>query len=100
MATLYRNRDVSFTQLRNALGLTDGNLGSHAQKLEDAGYLASRRALVGVSFEVRYRITPQGSAAFRAYVGTLQAVLGEAPADAGDDGTETPPPTNRASSTP
>ena len=75
MSTLYRNRDVSFTQLRDALALTDGNLGSHAQKLEDSGYLASRRALAGVSFEVRYRITPAGSEAFRRYLAQLRDIL-------------------------
>lgn len=77
MAALYRNREANFTGLRDGLGLTDGNLASHAQKLEDAGYLDSRRVLVGVSFEVRYRITTEGSAAFRAYVDALRAMLAE-----------------------
>lgn len=77
MAALYRNRESSFTGLRNGLRLTDGNLASHAQKLEDAGYVESRRALAGLSFEVRYRITPAGSDAFRAYVDALRNVLAE-----------------------
>lgn len=75
MSALHRNREASFTSLRDGLGLTDGNLGSHAQKLEDAGYLTSRRALVGVSFEVRYRITAEGSQAFKRYVGQLSDIL-------------------------
>lgn len=78
MAALVRNRESSFTSLRDGLGLTDGNLASHAGKLEEAGYLASRRALTGLSFEVRYRITPAGSDAFRAYAEALNALLGEA----------------------
>ena len=43
--------------------------------LEKAGYLVSRRALAGLSFEVRYRITPEGSAAFIAYTRELQALV-------------------------
>ena len=80
MAALHRNREASFTSLRDGLGLTDGNLASHAAKLEEAGYLHSRRALAGLSFEVRYRITPAGSDAFRAYVDALRNLLAEAEA--------------------
>ena len=93
MAALYRNREASFTSLRDGLSLTDGNLASHAAKLEEVGYLHSRRALSGVSFEVRYRITPEGSAAFRAYVEELRALL----PSAGDD--PAPPPPARGTAT-
>lgn len=78
MAALQRNREASFTGLRDALGLTDGNLASHAGRLEEAGYLVSRRALAGLSFEVRYRITPEGAAAFEAYAAALLDLLREA----------------------
>jgi DNA-binding MarR family transcriptional regulator len=92
MAALYRNREASFTGLRDGLGLTDGNLASHAQKLEEAGYVEARRALVGVSFEVRYRITPKGSDAFRAYVDALRGLLADADVD-GASSPAAPPPT-------
>lgn len=75
MAALFRNRESSFTRLRDGLALTDGNLGSHAAALEKAGYIESRRVLSGLSFEVRYRITTAGSAAFIAYTQELQALL-------------------------
>ena len=78
LAALYKNRESSFTQLRDGLALTDGNLASHAEKLRQAGYLETRRALANLSFEVRYRITPAGSAAFRAYVEELRALLADA----------------------
>lgn len=92
MAALFRNREASFTSLRDALGLTDGNLGSHADKLVEAGYLESRRALVALSFEVRYRITPRGSEAFRAYVADLQGILAAAQAPPADPATVKPDP--------
>lgn len=82
MAALQRNREASFTSLRDGLGLTDGNLGSHAQKLEEAGYLVSRRALSGLAFEVRYRITPLGTEAFQRYARELSAILAATGPDA------------------
>jgi DNA-binding MarR family transcriptional regulator len=85
MAALQRNREATFTGLRDGLGLTDGNLASHAAKLEEAGYLESRRVLAGLGFELRYRITAAGDEAFRRYVDALVGLLGGA-FDAGGTG--------------
>lgn len=83
LAALYRNRQASFTSLRDGLRLTAGNLASHAKALIDAGYVEGGRVLAGVRFEVRYRITPEGNEAFRRYVEALQAlVAGAAMVDA------------------
>lgn len=90
MAALHRNREARFTQLRDALGLTDGNLASHAAKLEEAGYVKQRRVLTPHGFELRYRITPDGVAAFLEYVAELRSVLDEA--DAAAAGSPAPPP--------
>lgn len=75
MAALYRNRRLGFPALRDGLGLTPGNLGAHLERLEQAGYVTSARVLAGAHFEVRYDLTPVGSAAFRAYVSALRALL-------------------------
>lgn len=75
MALLYRQRDLSFAATRDALGLTDGNLSSHAKRLQDSGLLENRRVLAGDHFEVRYRITAAGSQAFGAYLAWLRAFL-------------------------
>ena len=77
MALLFRQRDVAFTAARDALALTDGNLATHAKRLEEAGLLVARKALGRDGFEVRYRITEAGSAAFRAYLERLRAFLAE-----------------------
>lgn len=78
MVALYRNRQLGFPAMRDELGLTPGNLGAHLERLEAAGYLESARVLSGTSFEMRYRITPRGSDAFRAYLAALRSVLGDA----------------------
>lgn len=75
MGLLHRHRDVSARAARKALGLTDGNLASHVRRLEEAGWLHSRRALSPTGFEVRYSITPAGSAAFRSHVEELRRLL-------------------------
>lgn len=75
MGILYKHRDVAFTGLRDQLGLTDGNLASHGGKLQEAGFLDARRALMRDGFEVRYRITAKGSDAFRAYLESLRSFI-------------------------
>ncbi len=75
MGLLYKHRDLGFTTVRDQLGLTDGNVATHAKKLEEAGYMEARRVLHRSGFEMRYQITPKGSLEFRAYLRELQAFL-------------------------
>lgn len=78
LALLYRNRQASFRSVVDALDLTAGNVASHVEKLEAAGLVESRRALTGAAFEVRFRITPAGDAAFRAHLEALERLIREA----------------------
>ena len=90
MALLFRNRVAAFTWVRDTLGLTDGNLDTHAAKLEEAGYVKRGRALGIGGFQVRMRITPEGDAAFRAYLEGLRAYLAMEPPSRAPD-PEAPP---------
>lgn len=63
------------TGLRDALGLTDGNLASHIRRLESNGWVATRNALASGGFQVRIRMTPKGDAAFQDYLRWLQGFL-------------------------
>lgn len=82
LSALYRNRRASFTDLRDGLQLTGGNLVSHAARLEEAGYVRSERALTDGGFEAQYVITPAGESAFLAYLASLREMLQEAGVDA------------------
>lgn len=82
MALLYRNRRARATWLRDELGLTDGNLASHASRLEEVGYVAARRALTPNGFQLEYRLTGRGDEAFRSYLNGLRALVGLDEADA------------------
>lgn len=77
LATLARNQVMPFTELRDACGLTTGNAGSHLDRLEAAGYVRSGRLLVGLRFELHYRITEVGLAGFRQYLDDLRKIVGE-----------------------
>ena len=46
LVTLGPNEEVDFTYLRDLLEVTDGNLGAHLRKLEEAGYIAVNKAFV------------------------------------------------------
>lgn len=85
MGLLYRARDLGFTQVRDRLELTDGNLASHAGRLEEGGLLESRRALTADGFEKRFAITGEGSRVFRAYVSELAAFLETVGGGPGED---------------
>jgi DNA-binding MarR family transcriptional regulator len=80
MALLSRNRAASFVWVRDTLGLTDGNLGSHTARLVAFNYAESTRMLTRSGFQVWLRITPKGDEAYRAYLAALRSYLG--PADA------------------
>lgn len=82
MTILARNRSASFVWVRETLGLTDGNLGSHVARLRAAGYVDSRRLLTSSGFQVRLRITPKGDVAYRAYLSAIRSYLeGREPAE-------------------
>ena len=81
LAALYRNGRVSFTDLRDGLRLTGGNVATHTARLEEAGYLRSERALTRSGFEVQYVLTARGSDAFESYLAELRAMLEAAGVD-------------------
>lgn len=76
MALLAGVEEAEFTHIRDKLGATDGNLGSHLRKLEDAGLVVVRKEVEGRGLVTRYRLTPEGRDAFRTYVDQLSALLG------------------------
>jgi DNA-binding MarR family transcriptional regulator len=75
MGLLYKHGDVGYRQARDFLGLTDGNLASHSDRLAKAGYLEARRVLNRDGFETRYRITKLGRERFREYLEALENFL-------------------------
>jgi DNA-binding MarR family transcriptional regulator len=75
LATLERDSEVDFVYLRDLLKLTDGNLGAHLMKLEEAGYVRSEKKFVDRIPRTYVRLTTGGRAAFEEHVEALQAII-------------------------
>ena len=65
---------MSFTDLKTALDLTDGNLSVHARKLEEAGYLAVSKTSTGGPL-TEFSLTTAGRRAFADYLDQMEAVI-------------------------
>jgi len=66
---------LSFTELRDSLGVTDGNLSVHARKLEDARFVECRKSFDRRVPRSEYRLTTKGRAAFASYLFQLESVI-------------------------
>jgi DNA-binding MarR family transcriptional regulator len=67
--------EVDFSYLRDMLKVTDGNLGAHLRKLEDAGYVRITKTFVGRRPRTYIAATPVGREAFAAHVTALEEIL-------------------------
>jgi DNA-binding MarR family transcriptional regulator len=76
LAALDPDLRVDFTYLKRLLELTDGNLGAHLLKLEEAGYLAQEKTFVDRKPRTYLQATPPGRKAFEAHVQALRQILG------------------------
>lgn len=80
VSVLLVRKDATFSDLKQLLGLTQGNLGVHLRKLEDAGYVRVRKRFVGRKPETRAALTAKGRTAFRKHLERLEALSEEADA--------------------
>jgi len=67
--------EVDFTHLRDLLQVTDGNLGAHLRKLEEAGYIAVDKVFVERKPRTYVSATREGRRAFEEHVATLESIL-------------------------
>lgn len=75
MSALAAGHVLSFSDLRDLLGTSDGNLSVHARKLEDAGYVETIKSFDGRMPKTEYTLTPDGHEAFAAYVDHMERIL-------------------------
>ena len=61
-------KSADFTYLKEATETTDGNLGTHLQKLEDAGYVKIQKSFIGKKPKTTLSITKSGRKAYESYV--------------------------------
>lgn len=75
VAALAAVESLTFTELRAALEMTDGNLSVHLQKLEERGYVAIDKHFVGRRPQTTCCLTRQGQRAFARYLNHLEAIV-------------------------
>lgn len=76
IAVLLARRDaLSFSRLKELLGETDGSLGAHLRRLEDAGYVTFEKEFVARKPVTWYRLAPDGRRALARHVEGLERLL-------------------------
>ena len=75
ISALAANEKLSFTELKNLLDTSDGNISVHARKLEDAGYVTCEKSFSGRMPLTEYKITPDGRKALVRYLDHMEALI-------------------------
>jgi DNA-binding MarR family transcriptional regulator len=75
LVALETGNEVDFSYLRNLLDVTDGNLGAHLRKLEEAGYIAVSKTFVERKPRTYVTATAEGRKVFKDHVAALEAIL-------------------------
>ena len=75
VSALAVNGTMPFTDLRNLLGTTDGNLSAHARRLEDAGYVLCHKSFEGRTPRTDFELTARGRKALQAYLDHMEAII-------------------------
>ena len=74
VTVLMRRAAATFPDLKDLLGLTQGNLGVHLNKLEEEGYVSVRKEFVRRKPRTTARLTAKGRKAFLAHVEKLARI--------------------------
>jgi DNA-binding transcriptional ArsR family regulator len=75
ISALAVNDSLSFNELKALLGTSDGNLGVHARKLEDAGYVTCEKSFDGRVPRTDYQVTAAGRRALQKYLDHMEALI-------------------------
>jgi len=75
MSALAVNASLTFTDLKDLLRTSDGNLSVHARKLENAGYVACEKSFSGRVPRTEYEITGKGRQALERYLDHMEALI-------------------------
>lgn len=75
MSALAMNEQLTFNELKALFDVSDGNLGAHARKLEEAGYVACTKSFEARRPKTLYRITALGRRSLLRYLEHIEAVI-------------------------
>ncbi len=75
MSVLAVNDSFDFNDLRDSLGVTDGNLASHIRALEENNLISVNKRFIGKKPNTSYSITEIGLKLFRNHLKSLEKII-------------------------
>ena len=75
MSMLAASPELSFTELRDALNMTDGNLTTHIRTLQEAGYVSVTKSFQKNRPLTTCSLTGTGKRAFTNYINLLESII-------------------------
>ena len=75
MSLLAASPELSFTEMRDTLSMTDGNLTSHVRTLQEAGYVSVSKSYQGNRPLTTCSLTAAGKKAFTSYINLLEQIV-------------------------
>ncbi len=75
MSMLAASAELSFTEMRDALGMTDGNLTTHIRALQQEGYVSVAKSYQNRRPLTTCSLTPAGRRAFTQYIDLLEKIV-------------------------
>ena len=75
VSALAVNGSLTFTDLKELLGATDGNLSAHARRLEDAGYVTCEKSFEGRMPRTEFALTEVGRRELQHYLDHMEAII-------------------------
>jgi len=75
VSSLAVNSSLTFSELKQLLSVSDGNLSVHARKLEDAGYITCTKSFSGRLPKTEFRLTAAGRKALERYLDHMEALI-------------------------
>ncbi|WP_264559093.1 MULTISPECIES: winged helix-turn-helix domain-containing protein [unclassified Flavobacterium] len=75
MSVLMVNESADFSTLKELLGVTDGNLASHAKALENEAYIIVEKQFIGRKPNTSYIATKEGKKAFQDHIDALEKLI-------------------------
>ena len=75
VSALAVNPSLTFNEMKAILKTTDGNVSVHARKLEEAGYLLTKKSFEGRMPKTEYSLTAAGKKALEKYLTHMEALI-------------------------
>ena len=75
MSMLAASPELSFTEMRDSLKMTDGNLTTHIRTLQEAGYVSVTKSFQNNRPLTTCSLTSAGKKAFTSYINLLEQIV-------------------------